>query len=137
MLPNRVIPPSQFWLLLALVLSAPVSAQQQQSYRSYERLSGRVLRSVDKPGKDFSQRKAPMPFQGWKHPGKFAPDYLKHFSRPGARQMRAEILTGAARAETHSNGLAPQAVPPLHGLLLRDSLPAGYIPTSVGGWPTL
>ena len=131
MLPTRAIPFSPLLLVLTLLLPTSGMAQQPQSYRSYQRLSGRVLRSVDKPEKDSSQRKAPMPFQGWKHPGKFGPDYLKHFSRPEARQTRAEILATAARAATHSNGLAPQAVPPPPGLLLRDSLPAGYIPTSV------
>jgi len=127
----RSFPPSPLWLILALALSTPSLAQQSQSYQSYQRLSGKVVRSVGSPEKKSPQRGAPMKFQGWKHPGKFGPEYLEHFSRPGARQTRGEILASAARTAVHPNGGVPQAVPPLAGLLFRDSLPAGFIPTSV------
>jgi hypothetical protein len=119
-------------LVFALVLSIPSPAQQQQSYRSHQRLSGRVLRSNGKHEKGSPNRGTPMGFQGWNHPGKFGADYLKHFSRPGARQRRSELLASAANTTGHPGDSAPQLpVPPLPGLFLRDSLPAGFIPTAV------
>ena len=67
---KRVIPHLQLLLILPLVLSIPSVAQQQQSYRSYQQLSGRVLRSIEKPKTETNspKRNTPMPFQGWKHP---------------------------------------------------------------------
>jgi FG-GAP-like repeat len=122
---------SLFCLVLALALGPPGLAQQGQSYRSYRRLSGRVLGSGGKPEKKSPESRTPTPFQGWKHPGKSGAAYLKHFSRPAAGQMRAELLANAARSAGFHNGSTPQTQPPLAGLLFRESLPAGYIPTAV------
>jgi hypothetical protein len=124
--------PPLCWVL-ALVLSTPSLAQQPQSYRSYQRLSGKVLRNVGKPERNSPQCGTPMKFQGWKHPGKFGPEYLKHFSRPRAAEVRAELLADAARA------VATQPSRPgkqfsgstLPGFQFQISLPGGYIPTSV------
>ena len=127
---------SPHWLVLACAISIP-SLAQQQSYRSYQQLSGRVLRqtgqSQQRPSFD---RSMPMRFQGWKYAERFGPDYLKRFSRPRESTRRAERLASTARSAAHFNSAAAQTAPfgpsALPGLLLRDSLPAGYIPTSVG-----
>lgn len=127
---KRLIPPVILWFL-ASWFQVPVLAQQQQSYQSYQHLSGEVLRSAGKPEKKFPRRRTPMPFQGWKNPGKFGPEYLKHFSRARARQTRGELLTNSAKAAARAAGSTPQSQLPLVGLLFRDSLPAGLLPTSV------
>jgi hypothetical protein len=128
----RPISPLSFWLVLTVVLSGTVFAEQPQSCSGYQGLSGRVLRNVEKRETNPYHSTTPMRFQGWKHPDKFGRDYLKHFSRPRARQKRADLLASATKAAVRPGGSAPQLpVPPLPGLLLRDSLPAGYIPTSV------
>jgi hypothetical protein len=92
-----------------------------------------MLRSVDKPEKSPPQPDIPMKFQGWKHPGKLGQEYLKHFSRPRAAEARAELLADAARAAAtqpsrpgkHFSGST------LPGFQFQNSLPGGYIPTSV------
>ena len=119
-------------LVFALCLTLSASGWAQQSYRGYQQLSGRALKKAGQPDKKPSSRALPMRFLGWKHPGKFGPEYLKHFSRPRARAARTELLVNAARVGNNANGPSPQFPPSqLPGLLLRDSLPAGYIPTSV------
>src|SRR5260370_5016766 len=123
------------WLVLALVLSIP-SLAQQQSYRSYQQLSGRVLRKQDQSQRKHSfDRSMPLRFHGWRHPERFGTDYLKRFSRPRESARRAELLASTARTAAHFNSAPAQPGPfgpsALPGLLLRDSLPAGYIPTSV------
>ena len=72
-----------------------------------------------------------MRFNGWNHPGKPVAEYRARFSRPRARAVRAEILKNAAPVGDHSNvrsSFSPSALP---GILLRDSLPAGFIPSAV------
>ena len=73
-----------------------------------------------------------MRFKGWKHPGKSRSDYVTRFSRPRARAAYAELLKNAARVVAHNTSPSAQfALSALPGILLRDSLPAGYIPTAV------
>jgi len=105
----------------------------QQSFRSYQQLSGRALKNARQPDKKASTSQgSPMRFKGWNHPGKFRSDYMRRFSRPRARATRAELLKNATRGASHTSGAAPQFAPSaLPGPLLRDSLPAGFIPTSV------
>jgi hypothetical protein len=105
----------------------------QQSYRSYQQLSGRVLKNAGQPDtKATPSRATPMRFTGWNHPKKLRPDYVKRFSRPRVRAARADLLKNAARGAAQANGPSPQFAPSaLPGLLLRDSLPAGFIPTAV------
>ena len=112
----------------------------QQSYRSYQQLSGRVLRNTDTAAKKptgiygLSTGGLPMRFKGWKHPGKFRSEYLAHFSRPRARVAHAELLRNAARGAAQAHDSSPSAqfaASALPGFLLRDSLPAGYIPSAV------
>ncbi len=118
------------WLLfLAVLLSIPSRAQQ--SYRSYQQLSGRAPRNVGQPGEKPSHTGLPMPFMGWKHADKLAPNYKKHFSRPRARAAQAELLTKVGAAARSNGSPVPFAASALPGLLLRGSLPTGYIPTSV------
>jgi FG-GAP-like repeat len=119
-----------FCLVVALALS-PSALTQQRSYRSYQHLSGKGLRNAGTPEEKSPQSRTPMAFRGWKHPGKFGPEYLKHFSRPLARQTRAELFASAAEFENQANRSTPQSQLSVAGLLLRNSLPAGYIPTSV------
>jgi hypothetical protein len=100
---------------------------------SHQQLSGRVLRNAERPDKKISaSRGLPMRFKGWNRPGNLRSDYKTRFSRPRARTARAELLKDAARGAAHNGGpsgqFAPSALP---GILLRDSLPAGYIPTAV------
>lgn len=118
-------------LFLSFWLTADCLAQQ--SYRSFERLSDRLPQTASQA---FARGRAsdslPIRFKGWKHRGKFPPEYLAHFSRPRARAAHAELLKNAARAAAHNNGRsAPFAPSALPGFLLRDSLPAGFIPSSV------
>ncbi len=127
---NRVIPLIIFWLFPVLWFPA-ASLAQPQSYRSYQHLSGKVLRSAGGPAKKSPQRRTPMPFRGWKNPGKFGPEYLKHFSRPRASQTRGVLLASSAKAAARAAGSTPQSQLPPVGLLFRDSLPAGLIPTSI------
>jgi hypothetical protein len=110
----------------------------QQSYRSYQQLSGRGLKKADSAAKKpsashgFPSSGLPMRFKGWKHPGKSRSEYLAHFSRPRARAAHAELLKNAAAGAAHSNARSTQFAPSaLPGFLLRDSLPAGFIPTAV------
>ncbi len=72
-----------------------------------------------------------MRFQGWKRHGKFNPKYAKHFSRPRTTRKRADLLANVTTAAVYPGVSIPQSTAPLPGLLLRDSLPAGYIPTAV------
>jgi hypothetical protein len=129
-LTRRAIPLATLWLFVAAWLQVP-SLAQQQSYRSYQHLSGKVLGSDGKPAKKSPHRRTPMPFQGWSHHGRFGPQYLKYFSRPSAREQRAELLGITAKVTAQAAGSKPQSQLPLAGLLLRNSLPAGLIPTSV------
>ena len=105
----------------------------QQSYHNYQRLSGRVLKNTGQPEKKApASHGLPTPFKGWNHPGKFRSDYMKRFSRPRARTARADLLKNAARRAAHNSSASSQFAPSaLPGFLLRDSLPAGYIPTAV------
>src|SRR5580704_1625113 len=120
-------------LLVFTLLTAGTYAQQ--SYRTQQQLSGRVLRNNDpQPKKPSTSHAMPMRFKGWKHPGKFRSEYLAHFSRPRARATRAELLKNAARgaARAHNSSPSAQFAPSaLPGFLLRDSLPAGFIPSAV------
>ena len=119
------------FLVLAVLLSS--KAVSQQSYRSYQQLPGRVLENGPQAQTKTFSRALPMPFMGWNHPGKSGADYRQHFSRPRARAERANLLAKtAAWAARQPNGRPGQFAPSeLPGVLLRDSLPAGYIPTSV------
>jgi len=122
----------RLWFLVLAIALARVSVAQQ-SYRSYQQLSGRVLRNAQPLDKTPSVSPGlPMRFEGWNHQEKSRPNYLKRFSRPRARAARTEMLKNAARAAAHNSGLAAAFAPSaLPGFLLRDSLPAGFIPTSV------
>jgi len=118
---------------LILILAFSLDASAQQSYRSYQQLSGRVLRTVgQKIANAPLPRNMPLRFQGWKHPERFGPDYLKRFSRPMENVRRAALLNAAAKAATSSSfpsiQFSSSAMP---GLSLRPSLPAGYIPSAV------
>ena len=135
MLHRRPVPSPVLWLVFALALSTPILAQQQ-SYRSYQQLSGRMLSRHDQSQQKASfDRSMSLRFQGWKHAEKFGPSYRKRFSRPRKTTRRAERLASNAQAAAHFNSAAAQSVSfgpsALPGLLLRDSLPAGFIPTSV------
>jgi len=128
---NRV--PSRLVLLLAVAFMLADPSPAQQSFRSYQQLSGRVLTNAGQADRKAPARHGlPTRFKGWHHPGQFRSDYLAHFSRPRARAAHAELLKSAARGAAHNNSpwaqFAPSALP---GFLLRDSLPAGYIPTAV------
>lgn len=126
------------WGFIALVgplLALPLRAQQ--SFRSYQKLSGQVLARVGPaPIATAPQaRNMPLRFQGWNHPERFGPEYVKRFTRPRESVRRGALLTAASRAAANfpfsafpSAQFAPSALP---GLLLRPSLPAGYIPTAV------
>lgn len=110
-------------LVIAFLLVA--WGQAQQSSRSYQKLSGQVLRSSEHPEKKAAAKRGlPMRFKGWSHPEKYSSDYLKHFSRPRARMAHAELMKNAARAAAHnSSPSAPFAPSALPGFLLRDSPP--------------
>jgi len=126
-----------FALSGVLVFTSPLLAQQ--SYGSYQRLSGRVLPNAAAPGKKPSTSAAspdagvPTKFRGWKHPGRFPAKYSAHFSRPRARAARAELLQNVARkAAQQKSSASPQfSASQLAGILLRDSLPSGFIPTAI------
>jgi hypothetical protein len=119
-----------FTLLALLPVLLVSSGEAQQSYRSYQQLSGRILgregQSGRRPSSDVLTR-----FRGWKHPVKSKFEYSKRFHHPRARTVHAELLENAAR--TPGLGIAPAQFAPssLPGFLFRDSLPAGYIPNSV------
>jgi VCBS repeat protein len=127
---------SRLWLLaVSIFFGFSVNCVAQQSYRSYQQLSGQVLRTVGQQQPNASPRhNMPLRFQGWKHPEQFGPDYMNRFSRPRESVRRATHLSAAANAASNSflafssAQFAPSALP---GLLLRPSLPAGYIPTAV------
>jgi hypothetical protein len=119
--------------LLALVLLA-ASIEAQQSYRSYQRLSGHVLSNAAQTEKNKSLNKGlSLRFRGWKHTGKFSAKYSAHFSRPRARAARAELLKNVARKAAQQKPFASARFAPsqLPGILLRDSLPTGFIPSAV------
>ncbi len=105
----------------------------QQSFRGYQQLSGQVLKSATQTDrKALTSIGSPVRFKGWNHPGKLRSDYMGRFSRPHARAARAKLIENAAGASAHNGGRTPQFAPSaLPGLLLRGSLPAGFIPTSV------
>lgn len=131
---------SKNFLLYSLVAVSTICGSDlclaQQSYRSYQQLSGKVLRSVgqQEAKRPPLSRNMPLRFQGWKNAKRFDPAYLKRFSRPRESVRHAALLSAAAKEAPHSllafasAQFAPSALP---GLLLRDSLPAGYIPTAV------
>jgi len=128
---GRLLTRRLLFVLVPFLLLAPGRAQQ--SYRSYQKLSGRVLKNAQELEKKPSASNGlPVPFKGWKHPGKVRSDYVKRFSRPRARNSRADLLKDAARGTAHNSSPSAQfAASDLPGFLLRDSLPAGYIPTAV------
>jgi hypothetical protein len=64
LLPLRPIANAAIWLVL---VSIP-SLAKQQSYRSYQLLSGRALRSIEQPKRNSSHPGTPMRFQGWSIP---------------------------------------------------------------------
>ena len=72
-----------------------------------------------------------MPFMGWKHTRQLSPSHQKHFARPRARVARTALLAKAVAATVPRGSPSPFSGAQLPGILLRDSLPAGYIPTSV------
>jgi len=124
---------SRTLLLLVLGLLLLPTSEAQQSYRSYQQLSGRVLNNATgSKQKIRASRAKPMRFKGWNYPGKYRSDYLAHFSRPRASVARAELLKNAARAAALNTSRSAQFVPSaLPGILLRPSLPTGYIPSAI------
>jgi hypothetical protein len=113
-----------------LAVSASIPSRAQQSYRSYEALSGQAPRNARQPAKPLGHPALAVPFMGWKHTRKLAPSDQKRFSRPRARAARTELLKRAAAAAPSNDSLSSFSPSQLPGLLVRNSLPAGYIPTS-------
>jgi len=122
--------------LFAVAMSLlPQWCSAQESNRSYQQLSGHVFRNAREAAKPADQNYPSHPqarrFTGWQHADKLGPDYRKRFTRQRARSAKAELLTKAANHANLPSRPAAQFPPSaLPGLLLRDSLPAGYIPTS-------
>jgi hypothetical protein len=123
-------------LIFSVAFSVTVGAQQ--SYHSYQQLSGQVLSKVEQnqqQARHSFDRNMSTRFQGWKHSEKLGLDYIKRFSRATDRTRRGHLLDSTAHATVRSGSSATQFTPfapsALPGLLLRDSLPAGYIPTAV------
>jgi hypothetical protein len=70
---DKLVPQAAFLLVLALF---SLSVEAQQSYRSHQELSGRVLRNAGQPDKKPpASQGLPMRFKGWKHPGKYRSGY--------------------------------------------------------------
>jgi hypothetical protein len=117
--------------VLLVVLSG--SSPAQQSYQTYQQLSGKMLQEPEpQRNRKSSKRAAPLRFMGWKHAAQFGPDYREHFSRPRARQVQADLRASAMGAGIQPSGPATQSsLPEMPDLLFRKSLPGGFLPTSV------
>ena len=123
--------PTALWLSsLIFVLSSSIPGGAQQSYRSYQQLSGRVLNRAE-GARSMSSAGQPTRFTGWRHPGRFGQSYLKAFSRLPARAAYGSLLVAAAKAAARDNTTPTFSGAALPGIFFRDSLPAGFIPTSI------
>lgn len=119
--------------LLAVFGICAIPVFGQQSYRSYQQLSGRVLNQVAP-----AEQKTSIPpassrrFRGWNQAAKLQSEAAKASTRPRARAERADFLKSVARSAVRNTSPSAQFPPSaLPGFLLRDSLPAGFIPSSV------
>ena len=75
---------------------------------------------------------APYRFLGWKYAATAGPDYLKRFTRSPGHPAIPLINPEAGKAGSSAAGLrALAAGTELPGFLLREALPAGYLPTDV------
>ncbi len=86
-------------------------------------------------GADGREVVVPPRFLGWKHALRQGSDFLRRFARPRAGQaiplanLQEESSKSPARGSPHS--LAVGSSTDLPGFEFRESLPAGFIPTSV------
>jgi hypothetical protein len=106
------------WVFI-LSIGQPATAQQ-----SYQALRARP--NQPNASRVAQPKQIPARFGGWKQAnGKFNP------SRPRARSLGRQALAYSERFQDLSiqTGLAPSAAMP--GFFMRDSLPAGFIPTGV------
>ena len=123
---------SQLSRSLSLVFSLSVlllvkTAVAQQSYQALQPRPGQPRsQALDKVSSPI-QNQSPVRFRGWRHG-----DYKQKFSRPRFRAARPEM---ASRVESSTGDLNAQpalaANAAMPGFLLRESLPAGFIPTAV------